>query len=105
MTWNTDDPDFTPCFQHTVLIWIPCIFLLVFSPLEFHFIKHSKYADIPWNFINISRFIITLTLIGLTLCDFITANALHGTDGVYDVHIVTPLIKLITFVSFILLHT
>ncbi|CAG7836473.1 unnamed protein product [Allacma fusca] len=24
-TWNTDDPDFTPCFEDTVLVWVPSL--------------------------------------------------------------------------------
>lgn len=98
LSWNTDDPDLTPCFQQTVLVWIPCIFFIVLSPIEFHFIKHSKYSNIPWGFLNVSRLVISSVLVGLTVSDFITANTLRGTAGVYDVFIVTPVIKLITFV-------
>ena len=31
LTWNTTDPDFTPCFHKTVLVYIPCGFLWIFS--------------------------------------------------------------------------
>lgn len=31
LTWYTDNPDFTPCFEQTVLTWIPCGFLWLLS--------------------------------------------------------------------------
>jgi ATP-binding cassette subfamily C (CFTR/MRP) protein 1 len=39
LTWNTTDPDFTPCFHKTVLSWTPSLFLLALVPVEVsHFI-------------------------------------------------------------------
>ena len=32
--WHTEDPNFTLCFQHTVLAWIPCGFLILTTPFE-----------------------------------------------------------------------
>ncbi|KAK7503044.1 hypothetical protein BaRGS_00005670, partial [Batillaria attramentaria] len=31
LTWKGDWPQFTPCFQHTVLVWIPCGYLWITS--------------------------------------------------------------------------
>ncbi|KAG5854427.1 multidrug resistance-associated protein 1-like [Anguilla rostrata] len=31
-TWYTPNPDLTQCFQNTVLVWVPCIFLWVCAP-------------------------------------------------------------------------
>ena len=33
LTWYTPHPDLTQCFQHTVLVWFPCIYLWVCAPL------------------------------------------------------------------------
>lgn len=47
-TWYTEDPDFTTCFQKTVLLWIPCAYLIVFSPFRVY--KLSKSHKTPLNF-------------------------------------------------------
>lgn len=57
LTWNTTSPDFTPCFEKTVLVWVPCIFLWVFSPMEVYYILNSKQKDIPWTWLNISKLV------------------------------------------------
>ncbi|XP_066545950.1 multidrug resistance-associated protein 1 isoform X2 [Amia ocellicauda] len=31
-TWYTPNPDLTQCFQNTVLVWVPCIYLWVCAP-------------------------------------------------------------------------
>uniref|UniRef100_A0A8P4GE54 ABC-type glutathione-S-conjugate transporter n=1 Tax=Dicentrarchus labrax TaxID=13489 RepID=A0A8P4GE54_DICLA len=33
LTWYTSQPDLTQCFQHTVLVWSPCVYLWTCSPL------------------------------------------------------------------------
>nr|CAD7258793.1 unnamed protein product [Timema shepardi] len=63
LTWNTTDPDLTPCFQKTVLVWIPCSFLWLFSSLETYYILHSKTKNVPWNWLNISKIALTIALI------------------------------------------
>ncbi|OQV18389.1 Multidrug resistance-associated protein 1 [Hypsibius exemplaris] len=34
VTWHTSDPDFTDCFQKTVLVWLPAAFLCLCAPIE-----------------------------------------------------------------------
>ena len=34
VTWNTDNPDFTPCFLKSVMSWIPGFVLLILAPFE-----------------------------------------------------------------------
>ncbi|KAJ3588064.1 hypothetical protein NHX12_011658, partial [Muraenolepis orangiensis] len=31
-TWNTPNPDLTQCFQNTVLVWLPCLYLWLCTP-------------------------------------------------------------------------
>nr|CAD7445717.1 unnamed protein product [Timema bartmani] len=57
VTWNTDDPDLTPCFQRTLLIYLPCAFLWALSPLEVFYILNNKNGDIPWNWLNCSKMV------------------------------------------------
>ncbi|KAJ6648205.1 Multidrug resistance-associated protein 1 [Pseudolycoriella hygida] len=96
LTWDTYDPFFTPCFELTVLVWAPCVFLWVFTPLEVYYIRTSKYSSMPWGFLNISRLVLTILLFVITLADLIMAIVREG-DGAYNVHIVTPAVKLLSF--------
>ncbi|XP_072401337.1 multidrug resistance-associated protein 1 isoform X3 [Diabrotica undecimpunctata] len=99
LTWNTNDPEFTPCFEKTVLVWIPCIFLWFFAGLEVFYICNSKRRNIPWNWLNLSKLAITATLIVLTISDIVTSFKTAGSRGstVNDVDIYSPLIKILSF--------
>lgn len=84
--------------MQTALVWAPCVFLAVFSPLDIYYAKTSKYANIPWGYLNVFRSFLNIGLIILTIADIVMA-ATWGTDELYDVHVVTPIVKLVTFVS------
>ncbi|XP_034253299.1 multidrug resistance-associated protein 1-like isoform X3 [Thrips palmi] len=97
-TWETEDPDFTKCFEKTALVWAPCVFLFVFAPLEAYYIVRSKNRDVPWNWLNISKLAITALLVALSIGDM--GNAAHRSGNgleVYSVDFYTPLIKIATF--------
>ena len=34
LTWDTTNPDFTPCFQQTVLAYLPAAVLLLLLPFQ-----------------------------------------------------------------------
>ena len=61
VSWNTTDPDFTPCFQKTVLSWIPVAFLLLMAPIKLYTFCHLKDRIIKWNWLNCSK-LVTETL-------------------------------------------
>ncbi|XP_066155170.1 multidrug resistance-associated protein 1-like [Euwallacea fornicatus] len=94
LTWNTDDPEFTPCFEKTVLVWIPCQFLWLFSPLQIYFQVSSPNKYIPWNWKNFLKLLINALICAVALSDFITSA---GGDVNTKVDIFIPLLKFITF--------
>lgn len=99
LTWDTDDPEFTSCFEKTVLVWGPCLFLWLFSGLEIYYITSSKKKDIPWNWLNIFKLSITSALCILMISDFVTSLQKSRTEVVPSVDIYTPLFKLVSLVS------
>lgn len=99
VTWYTDNPDFTPCFQQTALVWFPCAFLWLFTPLEIVYIKNSVNRNVPYGFLNTSKLIITGALIILSIIDLAIAVIFNGKGTLYPVLYVTPVIKIATFVS------
>lgn len=99
MTWYTKDPDFTPCFQQTTLVWFPCAFLWLFTPLEIFYIKNSINRNIPYGFVNLSKLMLTGSLIVLSIIDLAVAAMNNVNERVYPVSYITPFIKIATFVS------
>lgn len=84
----------------TALVWGPCAFLWLFSLMELYYIRSSRDRDIPWGFLNASKFAINLGLILLSTADAIMAVT-HDNATISSVHLYTPVIKIATFVSFI----
>lgn len=99
LTWGSENPDFTPCFEQTVLIWIPCAFLWLFLPLEIMYMKCSITKDIPFSFWNVSKLVISIFIILLTVVDLSLGIINQSEEDVHPVHIYTPLIKIITMVN------
>ncbi|XP_043945094.1 multidrug resistance-associated protein 1 isoform X2 [Protopterus annectens] len=43
LTWHKDNPDLTSCFQNTILVWIPCIYLWICFPFySLYLHRHDK---------------------------------------------------------------
>ena len=66
--------------------------------------KTSLARNIPWNIYNSLKIFVNLLLVLLSAIDlgFAVSRKNNG-EEIYDVDIVTPIIKLITFVSLILI--
>lgn len=101
LTWYSDNPDFTPCFQKTVLVWIPCVFLWLAALIDGYHIYSSKEFNIPWNKLNISKLIIICLLCILQIVNICQVAYKSESDEikVFDVDYYDPGIKLLTFVS------
>ncbi|XP_057264325.1 multidrug resistance-associated protein 1 isoform X3 [Pezoporus wallicus] len=62
LTWHTENPDFTQCFQSTVLVWIPCIYLWVCFPVYFLYLRYHDRGYIQMSNLNKAK-----TALGLIL--------------------------------------
>ena len=49
LTWYTDTPQFTECFQSTVLVYTPAGVLVVTSIMDIYNYIHSRLRTIPWS--------------------------------------------------------
>ncbi|XP_018021111.1 multidrug resistance-associated protein 1-like, partial [Hyalella azteca] len=101
LTWNTTDPHFTPCFEETVLVWLPCGFLWLFAALELYIIKSSRDKLIPWTFLNISKLVCSAVLLVLELSDLIY-QIVQGSDASTNVYPNYYLVPIILFMSILL---
>nr|XP_034174731.1 multidrug resistance-associated protein 1 isoform X3 [Osmia lignaria] len=103
LSWNTSDPDVPECFEKTVLVWVPCAFLWLFSAIEVYYFLNSKRKNIPYTWLFITKQVLMLTLILLSVVDIGEAIQRSTYEEVYNVDYYTPLIKIITFVLAIVL--
>uniref|UniRef100_A0AAR2KT00 ABC-type glutathione-S-conjugate transporter n=1 Tax=Pygocentrus nattereri TaxID=42514 RepID=A0AAR2KT00_PYGNA len=46
LTWFTPNPDLTQCFQHTVLVWFPCVYLWLCAPFYFLYLRFHHHGRI-----------------------------------------------------------
>ncbi|KFQ88167.1 Canalicular multispecific organic anion transporter 2, partial [Phoenicopterus ruber ruber] len=94
---HTDNPDLTPCFQNTILAWIPSIYLWSALPFYLLYLKHNKRGYIVLSVL--SRF---KTLFGVLLWCVSWADLFYSFHELLQnrtpppVYFVTPLIVGIT---------
>lgn len=50
----TDRPDFTPCFQNSLLAWVPCVYLWAALPCYLFFLRRRHQGYIVLS--HLSRF-------------------------------------------------
>ena len=63
ITWDTLDPNFTECFQNTVLAYTPLTILIFVGPLEIFFSRQKKEERIEWNIFNIGKILVIFSLV------------------------------------------
>ena len=80
LTWYTTEPDFTPCFHKTILVYIPCAFLWIFAFYDQLQNWKSLKRNCPWSWINISKLFLTSALCILCLLELLFFALLVGDE-------------------------
>lgn len=98
LTWDiASQPDFTPCFQETILIWIPCLVLWCLTPIEILRVYTAERRYIPVTLLNLFKTFLATVLCLLSVAELI--EALIRTETTANlVEYVTPIIKSLTYV-------
>ncbi|KAF7243099.1 Multidrug resistance-associated protein 6 [Varanus komodoensis] len=103
-TWYADTPSFTPCFQNTVLIWIPCIYLWASLPWYYLYLRKSSRGYIRMSAVFKAKMVLAFTLI--LLCFIKTcyllwevSRGIPRTPG----HILTAAVLVITMILVVFL--
>ncbi|XP_071542397.1 multidrug resistance-associated protein 1-like isoform X3 [Panulirus ornatus] len=97
ITWNSEAPVFTSCFERTVLVWVPCGFLWFFAPLETHYVLSSLDRLVPWTWLNICKLVGSTILLILQGIDFFYAvHKWSIGDDIFGVHFLTPVVIFIS---------
>lgn len=65
-TWNTAVPELTPCFEDTVLVWIPVAFLWLSVYLRSYLVSGSSHPGLECTLLGAVRYACSLGLLVLT---------------------------------------
>ncbi|KAL2765252.1 ATP-binding cassette sub-family C member 3 isoform 2, partial [Daubentonia madagascariensis] len=94
---HTDNPDLTPCFQNSLLAWIPCIYLWVALPCYLFYLRHHHHG-----YIILSRLSRLKTVLGVLLWCVSWADLFYSFHGLVHgwapapIFFVTPLVVGVT---------
>ncbi|NXG12463.1 MRP3 protein, partial [Sakesphorus luctuosus] len=97
LTIHTDNPDLTPCFQNTILAWIPSIYLWSALPFYLLYLKHNKRGYIVLSVLCRFKTLFGVLLWAVSWADlFYSFHELLQNRTPPPVYFVTPLIVGIT---------
>ncbi|XP_054168602.1 multidrug resistance-associated protein 1-like [Oppia nitens] len=80
LSWNTNSPELTECFNKTILVWIPFIFLLLFSPILIRVLIKSNQT-IAWNYYNKIRQIVATVSVIIAIAECVAVVVKHNDDS------------------------
>nr|APD26530.1 ATP-binding cassette transporter subfamily C member 1 X7 protein [Brachionus koreanus] len=97
--WNPravydENPDFTFCFQHTLLAWIPCLFLWLAAPFWIFTLNKRGPNKIKISFLFIFKLILYICLVLVESTNIYNA----WRESSASVYFLTPIIKISTFI-------
>lgn len=78
---NNTYPEFTECFQNTVLIWVPCGFLWLTLPIYLRYLLHQTNPPLQMTPLNISKTFVSLLLFFVMLVDILYTASNEKEDG------------------------
>ncbi|NXP73824.1 MRP3 protein, partial [Ramphastos sulfuratus] len=93
----TDNPDLTPCFQNTILAWIPSIYLWSALPFYLLYLKHNRRGYIVLSVLSRFKTLLGVLLWCVSWADlFYAFHELLQNRAPAPVRFVTPLVVGIT---------
>ncbi|XP_056361549.1 ATP-binding cassette sub-family C member 3 isoform X2 [Oenanthe melanoleuca] len=97
LTIHTDNPDLTPCFQNTILAWIPSIYLWSAFPFYLLYLKRSRRGYIVLSVLSRFKTLFGVLLWCVSWADlFYSFHELLQNRAPPPVYFVTPLVVGIT---------
>ncbi|KAG7239908.1 hypothetical protein INR49_028169 [Caranx melampygus] len=91
-TWYTANPDLTQCFQNTVLVWLPCLYLWVCAPIYLIYLRSHDRGYICMSHLNKAKTAVGLLLWIICWSDVFYSfwERSHGSRIPAPVHLVSP---------------
>ncbi|CAC5389793.1 ABCC1 [Mytilus coruscus] len=94
---NNTFPEFTDCFQNTILVWVPCGFLWITAPYYLYYLVSYKGSPRQHSFLNIAKTFISGILFILTIVDVFKAISDHRVNPIPVAVYLAAAIKLFSF--------
>ncbi|XP_045932388.1 multidrug resistance-associated protein 1 isoform X1 [Micropterus dolomieu] len=91
-TWYTANPDLTQCFQNTVLVWLPCLYLWTCAPIYLIYLRSHDRGYICMSHLNKAKTAVSLLLWIICWSDVFYSfwERSHGSSVPSPVHLVSP---------------
>uniref|UniRef100_A0A7E4VBL5 Multidrug resistance-associated protein 1 n=1 Tax=Panagrellus redivivus TaxID=6233 RepID=A0A7E4VBL5_PANRE len=103
---NDTVPLFSQCFQHTVLIWVPLLFLFFLAPILIFQITLEKSGALPWTRLLTAKFTITIILLldalflfVLAIYEAVSTDITNTVDFIYPLMLASMMILMLMFIS------
>uniref|UniRef100_A0A8C7QWX9 ABC-type glutathione-S-conjugate transporter n=1 Tax=Oncorhynchus mykiss TaxID=8022 RepID=A0A8C7QWX9_ONCMY len=94
-TWYTDKPDLTECFQNTVLVWFPCVYLWLLAPFYALKLYCHDCGCIRISTLCTAKTVLGFLLSGVSRLTFtIRCNASHTNLTLTHCHTLSPSLSL-----------
>ncbi|ESO87141.1 hypothetical protein LOTGIDRAFT_107213, partial [Lottia gigantea] len=101
VTVNTTDPDFTPCFQKTVLTWTPCVFLIFSAIVRVISLYGVRKHSITWTWLSKVRIFLGALIGIMNLMEFLYSLQEYADNIILPVvYFLTPLVVFITMIIY-----
>lgn len=98
-------PVFSQCFLHTVLVWVPCLFLYICAPIISAQVYLQKAQPLPWTRLILAKLILTLIcladglfLVLLCFYEAFFSDLPRPVDFVYPLMLVTAMGLMVVFI-------
>ena len=98
LTWNTEAPQFTQCFQSTVLVYLPLGVLVLGAGLDLATWTQSRVRSVPWAAANITKLVLTSLALGLACLELTAALVQsHSTGEMFLTDLIAPGVKMASY--------
>ncbi|XP_028669916.1 multidrug resistance-associated protein 1-like isoform X1 [Erpetoichthys calabaricus] len=103
-TWYTPNPDLTLCFQNTVLVWAPCIYLWGCAPFYFLYLYCNGRGYIRMSCLGFTKLVLGFLLASFGFVEFFYILLERSAEiQQHLVFLVSPMIRSLTVVLSVLL--
>ncbi|KAM4531012.1 multidrug resistance-associated protein 1 isoform 2-T2 [Odontesthes bonariensis] len=91
-TWHTSNPDLTQCFQNTVLVWVPCLYLWIVAPIYIIYLCSHDRGYICMNHFNKAKTAIGFLLWIICWSDVFYSfwERSHANSVIAPIHLISP---------------
>ncbi|XP_049593570.1 multidrug resistance-associated protein 1 isoform X3 [Syngnathus scovelli] len=107
-TWYSSEPELTQCFQHTVLVCLPCVFLWASCPVHLLYLRlRPRRPPLPLSLLCCAKMLLSLTLASMSLLEIFYLLVKKKEEELqhHAVFLLGPLVRCFTLIlSVVVVH-